>query len=381
MTMTVMTPEPSAPNAAPHRAASTAPPALELRHLSKRFSVHRSGSDLPSVVDDLNLQVAPGELLTLLGPSGCGKTTTLRLIAGLEEPDGGEVWIDGRNMTAPFQPPERRGVGLVFQDYALFPHLSVLDNVLFGLRRLPRAERLPRARETLSLVGLTVFESRMPHQLSGGQQQRVALARALAPRPRLLLLDEPFSNLDAQLRHATRQEVRTILRRSGVAAILVTHDQEEALAFSDRIALMRAGQIEQLGTPQDIYTWPRTAFVASFLGRSNLLSGTVQAGVARTLLGPVLLEDLGAGETLQEGDNPVPDGLQMISLRPEHLTFTDDPSGAEAVIVAREFGGHAVTYTLSLGQHEVLLHETGHPLRAEGERVRIRAARPGRAVR
>jgi iron(III) transport system ATP-binding protein len=371
MTMTVMTPEPSAPNAPPHRAASTAPPALELRHLSKRFSVHRSGSDLPSVVDDLNLQVAPGELLTLLGPSGCGKTTTLRLIAGLEEPDGGEVWIDGRNMTGPFRPPERRGVGLVFQDYALFPHLNVLDNVLFGLRRLPRAERLPRARETLSLVGLTVFESRMPHQLSGGQQQRVALARALAPRPRLLLLDEPFSNLDAQLRHATRQEVRTILRRSGVAAILVTHDQEEALAFSDRIALMRAGQIDQVGTPQDIYTRPRTAFVASFLGRSNLLSGTVHGGVARTLLGPVLLE----------GNAPVPDGLQMICLRPEHLTFTDDPSGAEAVIVAREFGGHAVTYTLSLGQHEVLLHETGHPLRAEGERVRIRAARPGRAVR
>ncbi len=357
---------------------AAAPPALELRHLSKRFSARPRGPELPAVVDDLNLQVAPGELLTLLGPSGCGKTTTLRLIAGLEEPDSGAVWISGRNMTAPFRPPERRGVGLVFQDYALFPHLSVLGNVLFGLRTLPRAERLPRARETLSLVGLTVFESRMPHQLSGGQQQRVALARALAPRPGLLLLDEPFSNLDAQLRHATRQEVRAILRRSGVAAILVTHDQEEALAFSDRIALMRAGHLEQIGTPQEIYTRPRTAFVASFLGRSNLLSGTVQAGVARTLLGPVPLEDLEAGA--QEG-GAVPDGLQMISVRPEHLAFTDDPSGAEAVIVAREFGGHAVTYTLSLGPHEVLLHETGHALRAEGERVRIRAVRPGRAVR
>ncbi|TSA81718.1 ABC transporter ATP-binding protein [Deinococcus detaillensis] len=351
--------------------STSAPPALELRGLVKHFYAQgRPTTTLPPVVDNLSLQVAPGELLTLLGPSGCGKTTTLRLIAGLEEPDGGAVWIDGRNMTQPPQPPERRGVGLVFQDYALFPHLSVLGNVLFGLNRLPRAQRLLRARETLSLVGLTVFESRMPHQLSGGQQQRVALARALAPRPRLLLLDEPFSNLDAQLRHSTRQEVRTILRRSGVAAILVTHDQEEALAFSDRIALMRAGQIEQIGTPQEVYARPRTAFVASFLGRSNLLSGTVQAGVARTVLGNIQLE----GKT-------APDGPVMISVRPEHLAFSEGNSGAEAVVLAREFRGHAVTYTLALGQKELLLLDTGHTLHAEGERVRVCAVRTGRVVR
>ncbi|CAM4262447.1 ABC transporter ATP-binding protein [Deinococcus marmoris] len=350
---------------------ASAPFALELQHLVKYFHPPgRQVSNLPPVVNDLCLQVAQGELLTLLGPSGCGKTTTLRLIAGLEEPDGGAVWIDGRNMTQPPQPPERRGVGLVFQDYALFPHLSVLGNVLFGLNRLPRAERLTRARETLSLVGLTVFETRMPHQLSGGQQQRVALARALAPRPRLLLLDEPFSNLDAQLRHSTRQEVRAILRRSGVAAILVTHDQEEALAFSDRIALMRAGQIEQIGTPQEVYARPRTAFVASFLGRSNLLSGTVQAGLARTVLGTIELE----GEA-------VPDGPVMVSVRPEHLAFTDDPSGTEAVVLAREFKGHAVTYTLALGQQELQLHDTGQALHAEGQGVRVCAVRAGRVVR
>ncbi|MFK7601707.1 ABC transporter ATP-binding protein [Deinococcus sp. SM5_A1] len=348
-----------------------APFALELQHLAKYFHPPgRRASNLPPVVNDLCLQVAQGELLTLLGPSGCGKTTTLRLIAGLEEPDGGAVWIDGRNMTQPPQPPERRGVGLVFQDYALFPHLSVLGNVLFGLNRLPRAARLTRARETLSLVGLTVFETRMPHQLSGGQQQRVALARALAPRPRLLLLDEPFSNLDAQLRHSTRQEVRAILRRSGVAAILVTHDQEEALAFSDRIALMRAGVVVQIGTPQEVYSRPRTAFVASFLGRSNLLSGTAQAGVARTALGIIELE----GEA-------VPDGPVMVSVRPEHLAFTADNSGAEAVVLAREFKGHAVTYTLALGQQELQLHDTGQTLHAEGQRVRVCAVRAGRVVR
>ncbi|MDV6376127.1 ABC transporter ATP-binding protein [Deinococcus arenicola] len=350
---------------------SSAPPALELSGLIKHFHPQsRPAGNLPPVVDDLSLQVAPGELLTLLGPSGCGKTTTLRLIAGLEEPDSGEVWIDGRNMTNPPQPPERRGVGLVFQDYALFPHLSVLGNVLFGLNRLPRAERLTRARETLSLVGLTVFESRMPHQLSGGQQQRVALARALAPRPRLLLLDEPFSNLDAQLRHSTRQEVRAILRRSGVAAILVTHDQEEALAFSDRIAVMRAGLIEQIGTPQEVYAHPRTAFVASFLGRSNLLSGTAQGGVVRTALGDIALDDAG-----------VPDGPVMVSVRPEHLAFTGDGSGAEAVVLAREFKGHTVTYTLGLGQQELQLHDSGQALHAEGQRVRVCVTRAGRVVR
>ncbi|SEI88667.1 iron(III) transport system ATP-binding protein [Deinococcus reticulitermitis] len=340
----------------------SAVPPLVIAGLTKRY-----GPGLPPVVQDLSLSLQPGELLTLLGPSGCGKTTTLRLIAGLETPDAGRVEIAGREVSTPFVPPEQRGVGLVFQDYALFPHLSVLGNVLFGLRALPRAERLPRARATLALVGLTVFESRMPHQLSGGQQQRVALARALAPRPALLLLDEPFSNLDAQLRHATRQEVRAILRRSGTAAILVTHDQEEALAFSDRVALMRGGQIEQLGAPEEVYDEPRTVFVANFLGRSNLIAGTARGTWAETPLGRLPL--------------PTPaQGPVMLSVRPEQLGFADE--GVEATVISREFGGRDTLYTLALrdGQ-EVMVHSRAPQPLGEGARVRLSVRGEARVVR
>ncbi|MFC4426710.1 ABC transporter ATP-binding protein [Deinococcus navajonensis] len=341
-------------------------PTLDLQQLSKRYA-----AGLPPVVDRLSLQVLPGELLTLLGPSGCGKTTTLRLIAGLERPDSGAVHIGGRNMTAPHVPAERRGVGLVFQDYALFPHLNVLGNVLFGLRHLPRRERLSRARETLALVGLTVFESRLPHQLSGGQQQRVALARALAPRPALLLLDEPFSNLDAQLRHVTRQEVRAILRQSGMTAILVTHDQEEALAFSDRLVLMRGGQAEQVGPPAEVYAHPNTAFVASFLGRSNLLGGVAEGQTARTGLGPVPLAEPANGAVL-------------VSVRPEQLAFTGGPDGAPVTILAREFRGRDASYTVRLagpGGQELLVHDTSGLIRVEGEEARVQVVSPALVVR
>ncbi|MCD0170730.1 MULTISPECIES: ABC transporter ATP-binding protein [unclassified Deinococcus] len=347
----------------PVTAPATDPATLELLGLGKRYA-----PGLPPVVDDLNLSVSRGELLTLLGPSGCGKTTTLRLIAGLERPDSGEIRIEGRSVTAPFAPPERRGVGLVFQDYALFPHLNVLGNVLFGLRHLPRHERLPRARETLSLVGLTVFETRRPDQLSGGQQQRVALARALAPRPSVLLLDEPFSNLDAQLRHSTRQEVRAILRRAGTTAILVTHDQEEALAFSDRLVVMRGGRVEQSGPPHEVYARPSTAFVANFLGRSNLLGGTADRFMARTALGVLPLMEAASGPVL-------------VSVRPEHLTFTDDPQGTPVTIVAREFKGHDVTYTVRLGNsQELLVHVPSDTVRPEGSEARVSVTHPARAV-
>ena len=323
---------------------------LRLRGLTRRFQ-----PALPPVVDGLNLDLHGGELLTLLGPSGCGKTTTLRLIAGLDTPDAGSVLIAGRDVSR--LPPEQRGVGLVFQDYALFPHLSVLENVAFGLTHLPRPERLPRARETLALVGLTVFESRAPHQLSGGQQQRVALARALAPRPALLLLDEPFSNLDAGLRYATRQDLRRLLRLSGMAAILVTHDQEEALAFSDRVAVMRAGQIEQVAAPEDLYLHPRTAFVANFLGRSNLLSGVATGKVAQTPLGTVELGAPGAGAV-------------SLSIRPEQIVLTE--TGAQAQVMSREFGGRSTLYTLQLESGQTLLMQTHAPASLqEGQTVRV----------
>ncbi|GHG03237.1 iron ABC transporter ATP-binding protein [Deinococcus piscis] len=328
-------------------------PLLSLRDLTKSY-----GPGLPPVVQHLNLDVGEGELVTLLGPSGCGKTTTLRLIAGLEAPDGGQVALRGQDITP--LPPERRGMGLVFQDYALFPHLSVLDNVLFGLRALPAAERRQRAQDTLALVGLTVFEGRMPHQLSGGQQQRVALARALAVRPALLLLDEPFSNLDASLRHSTRAEVRAILRQSGTAALLVTHDQEEALAFSDRVVVMRAGAVEQAGPPAEVYAAPRTAFVANFLGRANLLTAAAQGDTAECALGRVPLS-----RPLQ--------GTAMLCLRPEQLRLNADPAGP-AEVLSREFRGPSVAYTLRLGeggsaQDLLVLRPAGEPLWAEGTRV------------
>lgn len=221
----------------------------------------------------VDLAVAPGEILTLLGPSGCGKTTTLRLIAGFERPDRGEVTIGGKVVASGSHwiAPEERGVGMVFQDYALFPHLTVAENVAFGLGKADTGNRKQRVSQMLRLVGLEEQKDRYPHNLSGGQQQRVALARALAPRPALVLLDEPFSNLDASLRVQMREEVRRILKESGAAAIFVTHDQKDALAISDRVVVMNQGLVEQVGSPREIYQFPHTAFVARFVGQTNLL--------------------------------------------------------------------------------------------------------------
>lgn len=238
---------------------------LEVRSLTKRFG--------PVVaVEDFTLAVPDGEILALLGPSGCGKTTVLRIVAGLEQPDAGRVLLASRDATD--WPPEKRGVGLVFQSYALFPHLSVGANVAYGLR-FRRGDRERRVRELLALVGLTGYERRKPHQLSAGQQQRVALARALAPEPRVLLLDEPLSALDAALRKDLRAELRALLGKLGMTALYVTHDQEEALALADRVAVMREGRLEQVAPPEELYAKPRTPFVAAFLGRANLWPGRV----------------------------------------------------------------------------------------------------------
>ncbi len=242
---------------------------LLLDRVSKRF-----GAAGPPAVDGLSLRVSEGEILALLGPSGCGKTTTLRLIAGLESPDAGTITLRGQIVAGPGRavPPEERGVGIVFQDYALFPHLTVADNVAFGL---PRAARRSRVEAVLELVGLGGFGPRYPHELSGGQQQRVALARALAPAPALLLLDEPFSNLDADLRAQMRDEVERILRTSGTTAVFVTHDQEEAFTLADRVGVLLAGRIEQLAPPQELYHRPATRFVAAFVGAADFLPGVV----------------------------------------------------------------------------------------------------------
>ena len=244
-------------------------PLLELKGIRKRFG------EL-AVLRGVDLALYPGEILALLGPSGCGKTTLLRVVAGLEVPDAGRVFLEGREITA--LPPEKRGIGFVFQDYALFPHLTALGNVAFGLKG---KDRLARARKALERVGMTLFQDRRPGELSGGQQQRVALARALAPGPKLVLLDEPFSSLDAGLRAATREEVRKVLKETGTAALLVTHDQEEALSFADRLGVMRGGEILQVGTPAEVYLRPKTPFVAQFLGRTNLLPGEGRGGTPR----------------------------------------------------------------------------------------------------
>ncbi len=292
------------------------------------------------VLNSLSLSVKPGELMALLGPSGSGKTTLLRLIAGLDRPDGGTIGLGARLVAGDgtFVPAERRGVGLVFQDWALFPHLSVGANVGFGL---PRAERRasPRIDEALARVGMAGFGDRRPDTLSGGQQQRVALARAMAPGPRVLLLDEPFSNLDARLRVEVRSEVRRTLRTVGVTAIFVTHDRDEAFALGDRVAIVNEGRIAQVGTPEEVYATPSDPWVAGFLGDANFVPGTVEAGmpsVATSALGPL---------PIRAGAGP---GPVNVLVRPEALTIRTSAEGASGAgwqVTEVEFLGHS-TLTL-----------------------------------
>ncbi|MGA2737583.1 MAG: ABC transporter ATP-binding protein [Bryobacteraceae bacterium] len=274
------------------------------------------------VLRDVSLEIAAGEFLTVLGESGSGKTTLLRLLAGFEHPDGGEIRMEGERID--HLPPNKRGVNTVFQHYALFPHLSVFENVAYGLRarNTPKVEIPPRVRSALAQVKMSDFATRRPTQLSGGQQQRIALARALVNRPKLLLLDEPLSALDARLRREMQIELKSLQREVGIAFLFVTHDQEEAMALSDRIALLRAGELEQVDTPRGIYNRPRTAYAANFIGLTNLLRGRVENGCARC--GP--LEWPSAGES----------GDAVFSLRPESIRL----GGPFRGIVRRQtFGG------------------------------------------
>jgi iron(III) transport system ATP-binding protein len=286
-------------------------------------------------VQDFTISVHPGEILALLGPSGCGKTTVLRLIAGFEQPDSGRIVIGPRLVSGPdmYVPPEGRQVGMVFQHYALFPHLSVADNIGYGLRS---KDRRPHVREMLALVGLSGLEARMPHELSGGQQQRVALARALAPGPAVLLLDEPFSNLDTDLRTAMRLQVRGILKRVGTTALFVTHDQDEALFMGDRVAVMYAGRLEQAAEPQALFLKPATRFVAEFIGDASFLPASVtDTGLATEI-----------GFVLQSVDAPRSTVVQAV-VRPDDLVLSTDPDG-NARVVGRTFRGGEYLYELAL---------------------------------
>ncbi len=295
---------------------------LILNNVSKSF-------DDTLAVDQVALRVDPEQLLVLLGPSGCGKTTVLRLLAGLEEPDKGEIWLDGQRVAGNgvFTAPEDRQVGLVFQDYALFPHLSVIQNVHFGLRGMNSPAKAEHARAMLELVGLAGLEKRMPHELSGGQQQRVALARALAPQPHVILLDEPFSNLDTALRSQVRSEVRSILREAGITSVFVTHDQEEALSLGDQIAVMFNGRIQQIGRPQAVYWQPATRDVASFVGEANYLPAQANGKRASCVLGELLLVEPQRGKV-------------ELMLRPENLILHSEAVGIPAEIQWIEFYGH-----------------------------------------
>lgn len=341
---------------------ATAPtPGLMLEGVSHLFGSLK-------VVDDVHLTVASGEVMCLLGPSGCGKTTTLRIAAGLEHPTVGRVSVGGAIVAdrSTNIPPERRRLGFLFQDYALFPHLSVADNVAFGLAGWPAAERGARVAEVLEQVGMKPYARSYPHMLSGGQQQRVALARALAPKPRLMLLDEPFSGLDTRLRDQVRDQTLHVLKGSGVATLMVTHDPEEAMFMADRIAVMRNGRIVQVGRPVDLYCHPVDAFVTSFFGYVNRLEGTVSEGGVETPFGRLDARDL-------------PDGAAVeILIRPEalHLRPSDEDTRFAAQVITSRMLGRTSLVHLCVGDvasRHVHLHSRmpGRFLPSEGEIMEV----------
>ena len=302
-------------------------------------------------VDDLDLSVEPEELVCLLGPSGCGKTTVLRIAAGLEPLQQGRVLLDGKVVAGDGidLPPETRNVGLVFQDFALFPHLSVHDNVAFGLNRLSAEARKDRVAATLMQVGMADHTGSYPHLLSGGEQQRVALARALAPQPKVMLLDEPFSGLDVQLRHQVRDETLHVLKQSGAATLMVTHDPEEAMFMADRVAVMRAGRLIQVGAPTDLYHAPRDGFVAGFFGDVNRLDGTVRDGRVATPFGPVAARNLDEGAPVEVLIRP--EGLKLRSAAEGEALR----SGLARVIAARMLGRSSLVHlSVSSGSEQDL---------------------------
>ena len=327
-------------------------PFLELDSLTKRF-----GDQV--AVDGLSLAVSEGEFVTLLGPSGCGKTTTLQMIAGFAEPTSGRITLEGRDLLA--VKPAKRGLGIVFQSYALFPHMTAGENVAFGLEMqgVGRAEREERVREALALVGLAGFAARFPRRMSGGQQQRVALARALVIRPRILLLDEPLSNLDAKLREEMQLELRQIQRNLGTTTILVTHDQAEAMALSDRIVVMNKGRAEQIAAPQEAYERPASPFVASFLGKTNELEGHVSLGVVTIATGTWTRADAA-------------DGPATVTVRPERIAFeAPAPERLTGTVRLRVFQGNHWLYQVdtAAGPALVIRQNAGELGPAEGDTV------------
>ena len=328
--------------------------AVAVRGVTRRFG-------RTVAVDDVTLEVRRGELLALVGPSGCGKSTLLMLLAGLQEPDAGTVHVLDRQVAGggTWVPPEQRSVGVVFQDAALFPHLRVEDNVAFGLPR--GRDRAGRVQHLLELVDLAGYGRRYPHELSGGQQQRVALARALAPRPGAVLFDEAFGNLDAGLRASVREQTVAVLRAEGAAGVFVTHDQSEALAVGDRVAVMNGGRLEHVGVPEHAFHAPASRFVATFLGEADFLLGEQRGAQVHTELGPLPAVV----------DDPSASGPVDVMLRPHEVGFTVDPDG-DARVAAREFRGASYLYTLELASGARVRSVRPHTVeQAVGTAVRV----------
>ncbi|MGD0945161.1 MAG: ABC transporter ATP-binding protein [Acidimicrobiales bacterium] len=307
----------------------------------------RRSFDKVHALDGFSISIAPGEFVALLGPSGCGKTTALRAVAGLEQLDEGEVLVGGENVTR--LPAHRRNLGMVFQAYSLFPNMNALDNAAFGLevRKVPAAQRRARAGELLDLVGLTGLAERFPHELSGGQQQRVALARALCAEPRLLLLDEPLSALDAKVRAQLRDEIRRIQLEFGITTLFVTHDQEEALSMSDRVGVMRTGRLEQLGTPAEVYSHPTTDFVAQFVGSVSRLPGEIVGPGTVSVLGSRLPVPNVASAELPSGS------AVDVLVRPESIRIRPSADGPAVVVRAAFFGASVRVVAVLPGGVEV----------------------------
>lgn len=328
-------------------------PFLVVSHATKRYGA-------VTALDGVDLSLERGRSLALLGPSGCGKTTLLRSIAGLETLDGGRIEVDGQVLTGErtFVRPEQRRVGMVFQDWALFPHMSVAKNVAYGLSR--REVAAGRVADALDMVDMRHLADRKPHELSGGQGQRVALARALAPRPSLLLFDEPFSSLDSELRLSVRTEVAALLREVGVTSVFVTHDQEEAFVLGDEVAVMKDGSIEQVGRPTDVYDAPSSPWVAGFVGEANLIPAALDGATAQTRLGAVPLAQPGSGQA-------------DVLLRPEYLSVA---AGDSACIDGIEFYGHDTSYRVSTPDANLLVRVLAAPKFAVGDRVSLRYVGP-----
>lgn len=319
---------------------------IEFSNISKTYPEN----DQPAV-SGISFKVKEGEILALLGPSGSGKTTILRLIAGLEKPDEGRILLEEKDVcpSGHFLPPEERAIGMVFQDYALFPHLTVAKNIAFGIQGKSQSEKMRLIDNIVDMVGLSPFRERYPHELSGGQQQRVALARALAPDPVVILLDEPFSNLDPDMRRQMRSDVTEILQKAGRTAVLVTHDHEEAFAMADNIALLNNGCLEQIGSPESVYHTPVTPFVADFVGHADFISGVVQKDIIETVIGNL------------QNNSKFPSGTKVaVMIRPDDIDLVPKEAG-NATIWDRQFRGSENLYTVRLSSGEIV-HSSLHSL-------------------